>query len=306
MRQGTLTFKESILVPGTQPPNCYFVSDSPDDYIYSNKAMQYFSQAESYNRDVVIKKNGAVVALGWNSGPRISAQTKNGSYAFLDMVPVYGVGYSSVCTDGTYIWVLGTSGVIKFDFRFNVIATGTASMLWSRIYPDTQVINGVIYGCMNAQYTTILYRLSDDMNTWIEIGRSYTPTLNCAGAWTVINGLLIMSRVQTSPTQFLQLRYINFSGITPAQVTLSSVVSAELLKSNLLQSGDIDVTALTSTLRGYKVTAGSTLRNSLELLQGAWPFDLVQKGYKLVAKKRGGASVVTVPATDLAAAKAGA
>ena len=89
-------------------------------------------------------------------------------------------------------------------------------------------------------------------------------------------------------------------------VLLSSVVGSELLKSNLLQAGDIDVTALTSTLRGYKVTAGATLRNSLELLQGAWPFDLVQKGYKLVAKKRGGASVATVPATDLAAAKAGA
>lgn len=88
-------------------------------------------------------------------------------------------------------------------------------------------------------------------------------------------------------------------GITPNLVMLGSIVSAECLQSGLLTAGDIDVSALTASVRGYRIGSIGTLRSALEPLQAGWPFDVVQRGYKLAFKPRGGASVATIAAGDL-------
>jgi hypothetical protein len=88
---------------------------------------------------------------------------------------------------------------------------------------------------------------------------------------------------------------VSFTGTT----LLSSIVSSECLQSNVLQSGDLDVTALTQQVRGYRVTQTGAIRGALEPLQAAWPFDVVQSGYELKFVPRGGSSVATIPATDL-------
>jgi hypothetical protein len=87
--------------------------------------------------------------------------------------------------------------------------------------------------------------------------------------------------------------------------TLGDVVSAECLQSGLIESGDIDVTALTTDVRGYRIGSLGAIRAALEPLQGAWPFDVVQHGYTLRFVVRGGSSVVTIPAEDLDARGAG-
>ena len=91
--------------------------------------------------------------------------------------------------------------------------------------------------------------------------------------------------------------YIYVSRIGAGQM-LSTVVSAECLQSGLLSAGDIDVSALTSSVRGYRIGSVGTLRSALEPLQASWPFDVVQRGYKLTFKPRGGASVATIAAGD--------
>ncbi|MBK8401193.1 MAG: hypothetical protein IPL29_09130 [Propionivibrio sp.] len=80
---------------------------------------------------------------------------------------------------------------------------------------------------------------------------------------------------------------------------MSSVVSAECLKSALLTSGDIDVSLLTSLVKGYRATSVSSIRSAIEPLQAAWPFDVVQSGYKIKFKPRGSASVATIAASEL-------
>lgn len=87
---------------------------------------------------------------------------------------------------------------------------------------------------------------------------------------------------------------------------LSSVVSAECLASGLLSAGDIEVTALSSTVRGYRIGSIGALRAAIEPLQAAWPFDVRQHGYKVQFVARGGASVVTIPGSDLDARAGGA
>ena len=102
----------------------------------------------------------------------------------------------------------------------------------------------------------------------------------------------VISRTQTSAGS---------TGVT----YLSEIVSSESLQSGLLTGGDIDVTALTSTVLGYRIGSVGAIRAALEPLQASWPFDVVQHGYQIKCVARGGASVVTIPAADLDARAAG-
>lgn len=95
--------------------------------------------------------------------------------------------------------------------------------------------------------------------------------------------------------------YAHVSGLSQP---LSDIVSTECVSSGLLDSGDIDVASLTSMVRGYLVASTGTIRSALEPLQAAWPFDVVQRGYKIKFLPRGGSSVVTIDADDLDARSA--
>lgn len=88
---------------------------------------------------------------------------------------------------------------------------------------------------------------------------------------------------------------------TVQTVLLSEIVSSLCLGSNMLTAGDIDVTALTQDVRGYRITATAAIRSALEPLQACWPFDAVQSGYQIKFIPRGGSSVATVAADDLGA-----
>lgn len=85
-----------------------------------------------------------------------------------------------------------------------------------------------------------------------------------------------------------------------ARESLRSVVESEVEMSGLLSAADIDATALTQEVSGYRVTGGS-IRSALEPLAVAYQFDIVPSGYKLKAVPRGQSSVLTVPYTDLGA-----
>jgi hypothetical protein len=87
--------------------------------------------------------------------------------------------------------------------------------------------------------------------------------------------------------------------------TLGSIISAECKKSGTLLDADLDVTSLTDPVRGYKLASVAAIRSSLDTLQGAWPFDVVQSGYKLRFKRRGSSTMATVSSSELGAAISG-
>lgn len=94
--------------------------------------------------------------------------------------------------------------------------------------------------------------------------------------------------------------------ITSGSTTLGTIVETECLLSGLLDAGDLDVTDLTDSVRGYRVVAPGAIRGALEPLRAVWPFDVVQHGYQIKFKRRGSSSVATVTAGELDAASAGA
>ena len=87
--------------------------------------------------------------------------------------------------------------------------------------------------------------------------------------------------------------------VSSALVPLADIIERRSIKSGLLESSDIDVSEITQTVRGYKVSSIGPIRSSLEPLQAAWPFDVIPNGYKLKFVPRGGASVATIDIGEL-------
>lgn len=88
--------------------------------------------------------------------------------------------------------------------------------------------------------------------------------------------------------------YSIIPNIIPPTVTLGDIVKTECLLSRLLTVTDIDVSALTQTVRGYRISSVGSIRGGVEPLQAAWPFDVVQDGYKIKYVPRGGSNVATI------------
>ena len=87
--------------------------------------------------------------------------------------------------------------------------------------------------------------------------------------------------------------------VSPQNRTLDDIVEAECLRSGILDAGDIDTTALTQEVRGYRISSVGSIRSAIEPLQGAWPFDVIPDGYQIRFEPRGTSSVATIPADDL-------
>lgn len=143
------------------------------------------------------------------------------------------------------------------------------------------------------------FSYSANGDTWTTI----IGTLPVNAAWQApcFNGAVISAATGVSVTGANIIPYI----VSPALTNLAAIVLSECLQSGLLTSGDIDVAALTSDVRGYRIGNIGTIRAALEPLRAAWPFDVVQDGYGIRFTPRGGASVVTIPAADLDARPAG-
>src|SRR5574340_487547 len=128
--------------------------------------------------------------------------------------------------------------------------------------------------------------------TSIDIGTTY-------GVWTGAHIEVVNGAIWVSHSGFGPMVRISFGVSTPVNVTLGDIVSAESLQTPLLSAADIDVTELTQIVRGYRITQTGAIRGGLDSLQAAWPFDVVQAGYKIRFRMRGTSPVATVAATEL-------
>ena len=99
-------------------------------------------------------------------------------------------------------------------------------------------------------------------------------------------------------------QFVNTDKIAEDNPGISQVVSKECQLSQLITASDIDVSELSKTLNGYRVSGGA-LRASLEPLATAYQFDAIQSGYKIKFVPRGSASVRSVPYADLGATSSG-
>jgi len=125
------------------------------------------------------------------------------------------------------------------------------------------------------------------------------PSLNVLAA--VWSGAHTVAVGRTPLTKAIRVRF----GFIHSAVPLSTIVQTECLKSVLLTAADLDVTQLTDQVRGYRVSSLAPLRGGIVPLRKAWPFDVVQAGYKIKFVKRGTASIATIDVSELDARAAG-
>jgi hypothetical protein len=129
------------------------------------------------------------------------------------------------------------------------------------------------------------------------------PGNNSKGAIRVSGNIyqrLYYGDVGTSYKNTITYRTFQLEFSAGQDVTLSSIISSEAKRSSLIKPADINTAGLTDAVTGFKVTATGSIRNAIEPLRGAWPFDVVQSGYNIKATTRGSASVVTIPVGELA------
>ena len=185
---------------------------------------------------------------------------------------LYEIGFSrSVALASGY-------GVASFDSGTMRLATAYAAGGWVRLYE----IDGTTMS------NTMSLTLPDGLSSW---------------GFNHITIFLANDIIHT----FSGTSYNVFTKglITPGSKILGDIVRDETLQSGLLSSGDIDVTALTDTVRGYRISSVAAIRSGIEPLQSVWPFDVRQHGYQLQCVKRGGAAVATIPEADLDARSPG-
>lgn len=221
---------------------------------------------------------GSTVTLG-------RADPVNDSWEDLFVVPA-GCSAPVIGGDG-YFYFYNSTGVSKLDSSGTVLAT-SAALAGTPAY----------YG---ASGRVLAYRSAT--TTWTVLDAATLATIgSVVSATGAPDPDFFASGAGASGTSsvFLADSVINSS---PA---LSTIVSAEALASGLLDAGDIDVTALTDSVRGYVVGSLTSLRSVLEPLQAAWPFDAVQSGYTIAFVKRGQTSVATIAAKLLDARAADA
>lgn len=90
-------------------------------------------------------------------------------------------------------------------------------------------------------------------------------------------------------------------GATGQPITLQEIVE-DLCERSGLPAGNLDASAGTDLVGGYKVARPTSARACIDQLRPGYFFDMVESGTKLVLRKRGAAAVATIDAGELGAA----
>ena len=311
---GTSVYIGQIECPGTQvPPNQFCESGV---FLYS--ATQVFTANAFSTQGHIHEKNGIYAGLTvqrpdaslvrsiWLSSGSPSSQTYIDSDA--DAAAIY--------TDGTYVWTVGATALRKYliDPNTNTLSLvasgpglGGLSIASSMIYVDEST--GLVY-VMPLGGTSTLYRYSEDLSSVSLYASGLNITYwgyNACNFYIKNNFLVVASGgAPDGSTKQNYAFWYGLNGIQSANVTLGSIVQAEVLKTGFLTAGDIDVTSLTDSVKGYRIASVGAVRGALEPLQGAWPFDVINDGYKLKFIRRGVlGSVATIDATEIDARPGG-
>ena len=255
---------------------------------------------------------GTFICGGYKAGSAVIFTTSTGSGAWSRQTTPGGItGIAGFCAFGSSILMIANNSADSTNVAY-ISNDGGASWSAGATMPalalpakwGAPTYNGSEFICCAVKDTILKWTVSLDGVSWVVHSDAvvcgvnsppYSPraivTWGLSSYWTVgkyLEGADSLYAVVPS-TSTLQIDTIR----------LSEVVSAECLQSGLLTAGEIDVTELTSSVRGYVVGSVGAIRAALEPLQAAWPFDVRQHGYKVQFVARGGSSVVTIPAADL-------
>lgn len=231
----------------------------------------------------VIKFSGTAIALRSAASYRIKHAGLSESYLF----GIYDSGYPASSTT-----------VYKFD-------RATLALLDTYVQPVTAT-----WAAIKVIDDDTFYTLSDDdvykweggvvVSTVVSL-LPYTGQDGTSVWFNVLSDSPVYAFLLTTIGTRTRTAYVAHEVISTQAAKLRDIVTEECALAGI-SSGDLDLTELVnSDVRGYRVSQAGSVRSVLEQLQAAFPFDVIQSGYKLKFKSRGGSAVLTVPESDLGA-----
>ncbi len=217
-----------------------------------------------------------------------SARSMDGEHWNAGIMPAAAHWFSLGYGDG--VWVAA-------EFGQRLAVSTDDGLTWSLVTPS---LSGTWMAVAHNGFEFLIigsggyYLASRDGLVWDEYADGPDPyycnaILFAAGITVAIGGTIISGRI----------------GIEASTADLADIIAAECALSGLLEPTDIDVSAITGTVRGYRISETGAIRGALEPLQGAFPFDVVQRGYEIAFLPRGGSSVITIDQDALGAVAAG-
>lgn len=214
---------------------------------------------------------------------------------------ISSVPYNEVLCNSTHLYA--RQGATIHSYKINGISTPTfLSSVNANGYNIVNIsLDGDFILCGSGSAGFQVVDVSNPDLITRDINQSNSVASYAAG---MKSGYIYISGHQASPAP-LQTWYLKGNIISSNSPLLSTVIDTECLKSNLLTAPDIDTTEMTDSIRGYRVSSMGAIRGGIDPLRAAWPFDVVQTGYKIKFKKRGSASVVTINADEMDARAAG-
>ena len=132
------------------------------------------------------------------------------------------------------------------------------------------------------------------------------PNYSNSAYWSALTAAAItagdLEADVTSPAVVTQvaLATTQTAEVAEGSILLSEIV-ADICARAGLDSGQIDVTALTDEVQGYRIAGQMPARAAIDPLRQAFYFDGVENGDQIVFVKRGGSAVATITADDLGA-----
>lgn len=314
-----------------------FAKWSPSDGPYNPRIENSIFRISQGSREIEIAANGTLISdTGGGSSGNFLIGTLGGSTVEFVLTGVAtgdfeigGVTFlqksggtsnefqgAAVSTDGTRLYVLRyDASAMHLDIYDDGMSLLTSQTTTAFSYQDNiqypyvpgsgivfcvESASGVLWTANAEAYTypVKLWQISPTGST-SAIGEINPPT-SLAGtygtkiAMAATDGLMYVASNGGSFSVYSRREVV-----TAINTTLGTIVSAECLASGLLESSDIDVTALTQEVRGYKVSNTASIRSAIDPLRACWPFDVMPSGYKIKFVPRGGSSVATIDSLEL-------
>ncbi|QEY70516.1 hypothetical protein [Pseudomonas denitrificans (nom. rej.)] len=214
----------------------------------------------------------------------------------------------SIALGDGYVWGITNSSIIQMEMDdLSVVATipiSPANALPSGDATYISYSDGIIYlfpfmSAAGPQYRSLMgFDAATGEEVVLEPDFPDIGYIGSSGAPAAIYDGVIFQAGLGGPNA--GIRFLTYDRVISNTLTLGDVVSREIQLSELLSVLDFDTSLLTQQLTGYRL-AGGSVRDGLEPLRAAWPFDARMHGYKLQFLPRGQASAGVIPWGDLAA-----
>lgn len=291
--------RSAVACPGSNVPPIASL-DASTAYLYS--PTQVFSGGNFGGASgFIVSADGLYAGLSTTNAAGFATQTiflSQGGPSTQITIGATGTDHS-ICTDGEYVYVLGPSGIRQYNKLLQLVASGPGR---AGIFPESRlkICEGSLYFIPVFDTNVSVYKFADDLSSSSLFASGLSaPDSSQGDDFLVANRIVMIAGASIVPKS-LVIKYFLLEAYTNEAVPLSEIVLAESLRSNLLKAADIDATSLTDSVRGYRIASVGALRSAIEPLQGAWPFDVIQSGYKVKFVRRGALSpVVSIPADHL-------